>query len=221
MVIGIVAEGATDRAVLEAIILGVRAAIDEQLDFTPLQPPPEAGAHAGWGLVFDWLRRERYREAFRFIDLLVIHVDTDVCDEQGFGVSRRDGTRDLDDLELVAQVVNRLARDIDPAFLADHGEKIVFAIAVNEIECWLLPLYFEGERAERKMRCFDKLRDELQRRNLGGLKKEFSAYEKVAKDFRKRKTVDAACKRSPSLGAFVADLDAKGRRAPLASPTAG
>src|SRR5207244_2988925 len=96
MLIGIVAEGKTDRAVLEAIMLGAWAGLDEPLDFTPLQPPPDdPGAHAGWGLVFDWLRGERYREAFRFIDRLIIHVDTDVCDDQGFDVSRRDGARDL------------------------------------------------------------------------------------------------------------------------------
>ena len=178
-----------------------------------LQPPPVAGAHGGWQLVFDWLRRERYREALLFNDLVVIHVDTDVCEEPDFAVSRREGGRVLAPDELVARVAAKLVSLIDPAFLALHADKFVFAIAVDEMECWLLPLLLDNDKAEKTTGCLAAANYELRRQKRDGLSsgetKFQRAYEKVARDFRKRKAVAAARKRSASLDAFVVDLERK------------
>ena len=115
--------------------------------------------------------------------------------------------------ELVARVAAKLVSLIDPAFLALHADKFVFAIAVDEMECWLLPLLLDNDKAEKTTGCLAAANYELRRQKRDGLSsgetKFQRAYEKVARDFRKRKAVAAARKRSASLDAFVVDLERK------------
>ncbi len=150
----------------------------------------------------------------------MIHVDTDVCDRPGFDVARHHDGKVRDDRELVACVIKRLSQMIDADVLAEHPGRIVFAIAVNEIECWLLPLIFDNDRAEKTQGCCDAASHQLRKKKRPGLaaggKKFRTAYIELVREFRKRKDVDSARKRSPSLDAFVADLDAK--CAPAAPP---
>ncbi|HVV86058.1 MAG TPA: hypothetical protein VHE35_23525 [Kofleriaceae bacterium] len=216
--IGIVAEGPTDQIVLEAIMDAHFAGGDQEPFFRYIQPVRDERGKPGfgnWELVFDWLRQGRYREALQMTDIVVIHVDTDVCERKGFDVSRRQDGRDLSDVELVASVIAKLSGLIDAAFLLEHGHSLVFAIPVNEIECWLLPLLFDNKKAGKTMGCCEAASHELRKRGqrglAGGDEKFPAAYETVAGGFRRRRDVDDARSRSPSLDAFVKDLDGKCR----------
>jgi hypothetical protein len=62
-----------------------------------------------------------------------------VSELRGFDVLAHDEGRALSVPELVARVIERLRRHIDPAFYAANRDRILFAVAVREIECWLLP----------------------------------------------------------------------------------
>lgn len=219
MIVGIVAEGETDQAVIEALVYGATSGAIDDVDVNYVQPPPTRGAHAGWELVLDWLRRERYREILPFSDLLVVHVDTDVCDRPGFDVSRNDGGRPLEPAELVARVADRLRGLIAPDFLAAHGHRIVLAIAVDEIECWLLPLLVDDDRAAKTTGCAKALQHALKLKNEPALRKDRRSYQAVARPLRKRKQLEAARQHSASLDAFVAALDAACAALASAPPT--
>lgn len=226
MRIGVVAEGPTDHIVLKAIVNAVLNDLDDEPLVYQLQPPVAGDDNfGGWEQVFAWLAAGRYREALQFNhDLLIIHIDTDVCELPRFGVNRLDAGRPLIDAELVARVRDRLVGLIDATFLAEQGHKLVFAIAVNEIECWLLPVIFDSDqgKARKTTGCTDAASHELRKQKLDGLasgdKKFPKAYQQVARRFRKRKHVDAARAHSPSLDAFVVDLEGKCHT--VAAPTA-
>jgi hypothetical protein len=211
MNVGIVAEGPTDQRVLEHIIVGALAGsgLDVEIrDIQPIAEPSGATSHGGWELVFAWLRRGDYRQALQLNDLIVIQIDTDVCDRPGFDVERRDGGVDL-----VARVIERLRREIDATFLAAHGDRLVFAIAEGETECWLLPLVYDNNKAGKTSGCEQAVVEALKKKDEPGLRskdvKDPRRYRDVARPYRKHARVEAARTRSPSLDAFIADLSAK------------
>lgn len=92
----------------------------------------------GWQQVFASIARQDVSRALAFNDLMVIQIDTDVCEQTGFDVPRRDGGRELTEEELVARVQERLLRAIAERDPTADLKRVAFAICVNEIECWLL-----------------------------------------------------------------------------------
>ena len=88
----------------------------------------------------------------------------------------------------------------------------MFAIAVDSIECWLLPLLVEGKKAAKTTGCSKTANDALAKANektlaVPGLAK-IRAYSDASKGYRKRKTLDKLRGENPSLELFVKQLDA-------------
>ncbi len=100
--------------------------------------------------MFKSLERKDYEGALQYNDYLVIQIDTDVQEEPGFDVPRREGASELLLADRVARVVARLKRDIDAVFYQANEHRILFAVAVDTIECWLLPLLYSGKKRRRR-----------------------------------------------------------------------
>ncbi len=91
---GVIAEGPTDQIVIENILLGYFQDQEDEPAIHPIQPPrPLTETPGGWGHVFKSLERKDYAGALQYNDYLVIHIDTDVQEQPGFDVPRRDGER--------------------------------------------------------------------------------------------------------------------------------
>ena len=90
---GVIAEGPTDQTVIENILLGYFEDQEDEPDIQSIQPPRPLTRHrpAGWTLVFKSLERKDHEGALQYNDYLVIHIDTDVQEEPGFDVPRREG----------------------------------------------------------------------------------------------------------------------------------
>ena len=145
---GVIAEGPTDQTVIENILLGYFKDQEDEPDVRYIQPPrPLTETPAGWGHVFKSLERKDYEGALQYNDYLVIHIDTDVQEEPGFDVPRREGRTQLSIPDRVDRVIARLKRDIDAAFYQANAHRILFAIAVDTIECWLLPLLYRDTKS--------------------------------------------------------------------------
>lgn len=208
--IALFAEGHTDQLVLKNVLLG-GSQFDEEPEVHFVQPlAPGAGANGsyapgGWTVLFDALRRGEHRKALQYNDLLVIHVDTDVCDEVGFGVPKVD-----DPDKLATAVQERLCTEMGPGFCSEFASRVLFAIAVDEIECWLLPLLFDDQKAKqgKTTGCLEAADRELARRNrdrlsVGGDKNPKS-YQNESRPLLKPRTLQACAPLNPSLGRFVA-----------------
>ena len=214
---GIIAEGPTDQTVIENILLGYFRDQEDEPAINPIQPPrPLTETPAGWGHVFKSLERKDYEGALQYNDYLVIHIDTDVQDEPGFDVPRRAGGKELSVSDRVDRVVDRLKQDIEAGFCQASSHRILFAIAVETIECWLLPLLYGDKKAAKITGCLETanqaLRKADQKALSSGEKKFIPAYEKASSGYRKRKTLIELCNKNPSLELFIKQLDALQRR---------
>jgi hypothetical protein len=99
---------------------------------------------------------------------LVIHIDTDV--QEAFNVPRRERGRELSVPDRVDRVIARLKQNIDPTFYQANAQRVFVAIAVDTIECWLLPLLFrEANKAAKTTGCVRSANRALRRRNLNAL----------------------------------------------------
>lgn len=205
---GILAEGTSDQKVIENILLGYFQD-QEELFVTYVRPLP--GESGGWSRVFDSLRRGDVEKTLQTNHYAVIHIDTDVQEEAGFDVSRREQGKELSIPDRVARVVERLKKDIDTTFLQANADRLLFAVAVDSVECWLLPLLYDKKKAGKTTGCLKAANDVLRKSNRNGLsagdKKFTPAYDQTSRDYTKRKELMKFRDKNPSLELFIQQLD--------------
>ena len=212
---GILSEGTTDHGVIKQVLLGY---FEEDADDLYLNSsfPPEATpfgdpVQGGWTVLKQRLLDGHHRLALQDNDYLVIHIDTDVCEEVGFEVSRRDpessAHREPDALRNTT--IARLKEWLGDDFCEAHGDRVLFAIAVDTIECWLLPLLEEKLGKQRKTTgCLVAANEALKRAGRERLDSDDAVrrYAAEARPYSKRKTLMARGPLNPSLRAFLDEL---------------
>ena len=140
------------------------------------------------------------------MDAVIVQIDTDVC--QDFGVIRVDGNgRELEPSELIEKVKETLIDRIGPEFYQAVAYKILFAITVDSIECWLLPLHYTDGRAIKYKNCVDTLNQKLQADGWTIGHKNDRVYEELSRPFKKKKELILASKKQVSLKHFITELD--------------
>jgi hypothetical protein len=228
----IVGEGITDQTVLRNVLFGFFESREPEPLIVFEQPPLDTTGAAGmphppggWTLVVRYLRERKYLQALQLHCYVVIQIDTDIADD--LGVPRLAGLGDEDFIELV---VARLCSYIASEDLQAIRDRLLFAIGLDEIECWLLPLVFD--RSEKKLRekvtgCLEAINHKLKTSKEQPLStvangKDPRRYERVSAPFRKRRKLDEAAT-NPGLVRFLADLgtcildEPEGETSPAAS----
>lgn len=207
---GLVAEGVTDHVVLENILIGYFN--DPDLIVRPLQPLRDATdtsseSFGGWYNVFEYCQSSVFKEAFVQNDYLVVQIDTDCSHHKHFDVPPVNG-------ETIEQFIERIVEKFDGLMLNSFGEaffkmyqkRILFAISVDEIECWLLPLYCSDKARASVNNCLHKLNQVLiknKKEAISSSRKEPRVYEKLSRDFCKHKILQRHYSQNPSLKYFV------------------
>jgi len=233
MIIGTVVEGPTDRVVLEAIIAKL---IPGDHSFLSLQPQSTLGeTGAGWKGVRRWCRQTWQREGSSLdailssvyppIDILVIHVDTDIANEHDL---QADDPEPLDDPTQpcppaaataagLAQVISRwLKRQALPP-------QVVLAIPAQDIENWTFAALFPTDALctqpdyectktgvnrpcyKLTLRQYGKL---LRRGSTGEIKKSVRNYQPITAQIAGR--WDSVCAICPQAQRFAQDATAAG-----------
>jgi hypothetical protein len=211
---GLITEGITDQIVIENILSGFFD--DPDIVINPIQPMRDETDRkrivnsGGWTLVFEHCKSDKFQEAFSFNDYIVIQIDTDTCDDKGYGISKNEvGTgREYSPEELIEKVCQKLQELIGTDFYNDFSERIIFAIAVHTTECWLLPLYYDDANKSRFKGCLDRLNLALARKK-GGFTisaKTPDYYEFISKKYLKKKILMSKYEDNPSLKIFIEEL---------------
>lgn len=211
--IGLIAEGPTDHVVLENILIGHFDDYDMSQYIRYLQPLRDAtdaaGSKGGWTRVLEYCRSTLFRDAFEENDFLIIQIDSDRLNEKPFELNLAQPVEILIE-QAVQQFEQLIILAFGVEFLTDHRMRIIFAIAVNEIECWLLPLLFSDKTASATNNCLFKLNQQLSTRKEKPIHPKAKAvrqYEQLSRDFCKPKSLVVAAQKNPSLGIFSRNLD--------------
>lgn len=214
---GVICEGVCDRKVLENLLIGFVGGAEEPA-LNPIQPPEasaqEASPAGGWTLVLAALADGRHEEALAFNDYVLIQIDTDCAGDKGFDVS----TAGLEVDAVRARVIERLTSEMGQPSFDACKERLLFAITIDAIECWLLPLVIdpsEKKKAAKTTGCIAAVNQALKLKKEDSLKGTSSAekdprrYDEVSKPWRKGKQLRADAPRNPSLKLFIDELGAK------------
>lgn len=207
---GLITEGTTDQIIIENILAGYFD--NDCLECHELQPLRDntekmAENYGGWYKVFEYCGSSKFKTACLFYDYIIIQIDTDVSEETHYEVPKYENGIELSPEQLIEKVVEKLKNVIGEEFYTQYIDKIIFAISVHVIECWLLPLYYTDKKKSKVKSCLGTL-------NLGIQKKEGltidgknpSVYEQISQKYCKHKMLMKLYTENPSLKVFIEEL---------------
>ena len=204
---GLITEGTTDQAVIKAILIGYFG--EDNISITPLNP--DSKKLGGWGQVLKYCHSPDFQESFDANDYVIIQIDTDVSGETHYDISQIDENGDLLSPEkLVENVKDKFKRLIGDELYQNYAERIIFAISVHSIECWLLPLYCEENEKSAIDSCFDKLAEainkEPEKLKIRKLVKKSKCYQKISLPYATNEILLTHYSQNPSFKIFIEDL---------------
>jgi hypothetical protein len=213
----IIAEGVTDQIVIKNIlqgIFGLEGTFIMVNNLQPLNNSSDINSPGGWTLTLDYLKNsEKLKDALNYNDFIVINIDTDRSPDPGFDVSHYKDGVELDQKSLINNIINHLRTIIDKDVLSEIEDKMIFAIPVHSIECWLLHLHCPSEIYKTK-NCLNRLNNCLRKKNIkmiqkGAGKGIFDQYKNLSKNFKEIKNINEKKKEDISLNFFCDQLIAK------------
>lgn len=202
----LVTEGITDQALLSAILYGY---CKDEPDITEAQPVRDEtdihrqGNPAGWERVLEFCTLPHFEQLFLANDFAIIQIDSDVGEEINFGVALTDNGQAKSEIALIEEIRQLLVTKISLPIYEKYRDRIIFAIAVHSLECWLLPAY--AAKADRTINCEHHLGYAVRKSGLD-YEKTHRTYEKLSKPFEKKKNLLAYKNQNVSLDAFLNSL---------------
>ena len=187
MRIGIIAEGFADANVIKTIVkklLGCDGSDikvlrpEEAFDETDLK----AMNFSNWSLVFESCRNEEFLGSF--LDglegdaIVIVHVDTAERGYEGYDVHEPVRTGRVDYAEYSESLRENVKHKIELLIAEPYRDRISYAIAIEETEAWLIPL-FENRRADSASHTHPK---ETLQALIGADKKRKKAYVDTSRD---------------------------------------
>jgi len=203
-----IAEGVTDKRVITNILAGYFNNPDIKVAW--LQPRDPIGntkdlPPAGWTRVLKYCKTKQFKDSFQENEYVIIHIDTDVSPKKNFDIPHYDENGELLTPEqLIVKVVNKFKSLIGEDFYDQYANKIIFAIAVHSIECWLLPLCLPEKKAETDD-CMNILK-----RDLPDFKeKDHRYYQRISIEYANQNSLLKLYPENPSLQIFIEELASK------------
>ena len=213
---GLITEGETDQHILKHILIGYFN--DPDLVVRNLQPAADEtdaeamSAFGGWVNVFNYCQPEYLEGALKRNDFIVVQVDTDVSEQKGFDVGKLDksGQR-LPVSDLILKVIERFqevfSQDFETTFWEENKNRILFAVSVESIECWLLPLFYNDNTKSAINSCLSKVNQYLIKNNEKPIPNNKNGavptYRKLSRQLMKNKVLKESYPQNPSFKIFI------------------
>lgn len=203
---GLACEGITDQIVIENILCGFYKDLEDD-DVQPFQPAydettkkQKEGEFGGWEILLQYLSEKRFRDDVLNSEYTIIQIDTDICEHPNFSVNK--DTSCL--VTFIENIKLKLISSIDKneSFYESNKEKIIFAISVHELECWLLPICKDLKK-EKITGCFESLQRECTNIKV---EKNYSTYDKLSRVFLKNKDLLKIASKNGSFEIFLSSL---------------
>ncbi len=202
MQIALITEGITDKPIIDAVLSAYFSQKKMKSDFATTALLPKKKEPVGWLKVLEYCGTNLFKEAFEYIDYVIIQIDADAHSDIGFDVPKQKNTSDL-----IEAIKNRIIKAIGNEFYTQNLTKIIFAINIDQIECWLLPFFATSAAHKKKeINCCSTVNQYLKTKGFtldctnsaGG----FNEYQKAARIIADKKVFFPAYKENESLKYF-------------------
>lgn len=214
---GLISEGITDQIVIENILIGLLN--DDDLLVTYLQPAFDetdtnsVSSHGNWHKALQYCESQYFKDAVLSMDFVIIQIDTDIFKTQKLPQEYQVilAPHILPDETIILikeKIIDLIGRD----FYKTAEQKIILAISVDSIECWLLPIYYQNQaaKASKTVNCLNTLNEKLITvENFTIDSKKPKYYQKISKTYQKNKEISRLYSLNPSLKIFVEDVKQK------------
>ena len=157
---GLATEGITDQIVIENILCGFYKDLEDD-EIQAFQPAYDETTKkqkeeqfGGWEMLLEYLSEKRFRDDVLNSEYVIVQIDTDICEHKNFDVKKDTSCV----VTFIESIKTKLISSIDKneSFYESNKEKIIFAISVHELECWLLPIC-KNFKNEKITGCFEAL----------------------------------------------------------------
>ncbi len=226
MRVGIIAEGKSDLAVITNILKG-KLGVD-QSDISYLVPELEYDQtdlsqmrleqFSNWTIVkqscIDGGKISDFLESFEGERIIILQIDTAERPLKGYEVMKPAKKEDTQAFyeELIDNIRLKMHEWLNEKY--QNNPQVILAIAIEEIEAWILTLYAQqnesdtGKYNKAKERLFKVLNQKLtgKKRKIFQNQDAYAQYYQLSKEFRKPKKLLQAIERNYSLKAFCDSL---------------
>ncbi len=225
MRVGIIVEGRSDAAVITNILKGklnisksdIQYLVPE-FDYDESSLAEMNSEHfSNWTIVKqNCLNRQKiadFIESFENNRFVVIHLDSDTRTEIGYEVNEPIAINTIADIELLRQnIVDKINEWLENQFVGN----IAFAIAIQEIDAWVLSIHANQEtgmspnakeRLFRVINAPNKFSNKEMRKIFSLNDDKYEQYHLLSQDFRKRNNLQSASLKNISLKKFCESLE--------------
>lgn len=163
MRIGLIAEGASELRILKHIIGRYLGSDHEVNEIQPrTNPDGSQEGEGGWTRVIQTFEHEgTVRDALIENDYVLIQIDTDQAQIAPFSVNILNEYGQCCSSDILYGRVRERIMDHIPNLTDEERSRVLLVICIHEIECWLLPLYYDDNKRCKTTQCVKYLNDAL------------------------------------------------------------
>jgi hypothetical protein len=217
MKFALITEGVSEQKIIKHILN--KYFKDKEPIINPIQPKllnDKQETIGGWNEVLKYCEREGELKAILIEnEYLVIQIDSDQCQQTPFDIShsKQDNTTKSVE-ELHRGIVEKLRGLIKPEIMETYSGRILFAISIHTIECWLLPLYYTNNHKSNTTSCMEKLNTEITKRNINGISsagknspQAIKSYDSILKNWKKKEEIVDSSAHNAGFSKFVESME--------------
>lgn len=201
--IGIVCEGITDYHVLKNIIIGYKK--DQSFPITKIRP--EDSTPFGCNNLLHFISTDEFKKYLQNFNKIIIQIDSDSSESWGSNYLVNINNQKSKAHQFIIDIINVLINQIGTDYYNQNSSKIVFAICVHQIECWLLSYYGKTSSDKNKIvNCFNTLESISIKNGFSLSQKNYcdgKHYIKYSKAYNKYNNLVKASSNNASLDYFV------------------
>jgi hypothetical protein len=141
-----------------------------------------------------------------------VHIDSDVFETNEVGEAYRLNLQGLTAEVKADKIKELLVSKIESNFYQIASPRIIFAIAIEAIECWFLPIYFSNQKAKaaKYVNCLSTLNPALNSKHGFTIHaKDPNQHRQISKPFLNSRDLEKYSSQNPSFKLFVDELKAK------------
>lgn len=196
---GGIVEGKTDFPIINSVLIGYFNKHD--IDIAWVQPQ-NFKSQSNYDRVFKSCKPEKLRQYLQINKYIIIHVDTDASPY--FGIPHHENGKPLTPEKLIDKVIAKFRLEMGEDFYEKYANRIIFAIAVHSIECWLFPLFTPDNQSSQTENCCKVLE-----KIVPSFRKDYGYYQEITEKYRNHDDLLNLYPKNPSLKMFIEQLASK------------